>query len=145
MSPSAKRCYCVPYAVNSRFWGRETALHRVKNALDPNKGHSGPRTFGLWGMGGVGKTQIALHYAADSRENYDSKLWVSADNTVRMSQSFGEIALRLGLVVSGEENEDAMSAMMKVKQWLIETSERSVSCKLTQLNMWRSTVAFDLR
>ena len=135
LSPSAKRCYCVPYAVNSRFWGRETALDRVKDALDPSGSHSGPRTFGLWGMGGVGKTQIALHYAADSREHYDSTLWISADNTVRMSQSFGEIALRLGLIDPGEENEDTMSAIMKVKQWLIETSERSTSIELTQLNM----------
>ena len=86
-------------------------------------------------MGGVGKTQIALHYAADSREHYDSTLWISADNTVRMSQSFGEIALRLGLVDPGEDHEDTMSAMMKVKQWLIETSERSMSSEVTQLNM----------
>ena len=74
-------------------------------------------------MGGVGKTQIAVHYANRSRDQYETMLWVSVDNTLQMFQSLRSIAVRLGLVESGKESEDAVSAMMKVKQWLTETSK----------------------
>lgn len=126
LSNSVKGCYCVPYTANPNFWAREAALERVGQALNPASpagSRQGLQTCALWGMGGVGKTQIAIHYAASSRDQYSTTLWVSADNAVQLFQSFRNIAIHLGLVESKQENEDTMSAMLKVKQWLIETGE----------------------
>ena len=123
LSAPVKSCYCVPYTANPRFWGREEVLERIQKALNPAGGQQGLRTYALWGLGGVGKTQIAIHYASRSRDQYEAVLWVSANNTVQLFQSFRGIAVRLGLVKSEQESEDITSAMMKVKQWLSETSK----------------------
>ncbi|KAL8993731.1 MAG: hypothetical protein Q9169_006128 [Polycauliona sp. 2 TL-2023] len=120
ISPKVKPCYYVPYGVTSRFWGREDELMRVQNALDPSHQQGRQRSIALWGMGGVGKTQVALRYASISRQRFQTILWVAADSNVQLLQSFRDIADRLGLVQTHEETEDAMSAMLKVKTWLTE-------------------------
>jgi len=116
-------CYSIPFGINERFYGREAALQAVKEALDPRAGEVAPRSFALHGMGGVGKTQIALQYANSSRGSFDAILWISADNTIRMSQSFLEIARRLGLFPENEEAQDAVAAMLRVKSWLADSCE----------------------
>lgn len=121
ISDPVKGCYCVPYTANPRFWAREEVFERVSQGLNPASTKQGLRTYALWGMGGVGKTQIAVHYATRSRDQFETTLWVSTDNTVQMFQSFRKIAVRLGLVESEKQSEDAVSAMIKVKQWLTET------------------------
>lgn len=61
------------------------------------------RSFGLHSMGGVGKTQIALQCANSNRGSFNAILWISADNTIRMAQSFLEVARRLCLFPENEE------------------------------------------
>ena len=75
-------------------------------------------------MGGVGKTQIALRYANQSRDSFDVILWISADNSIKMAQSFLEVAQRLGLVNDSEEAQDSAVARSKIKTWLAQTSKR---------------------
>ena len=70
--------YHIPYSVNPRFGGRQDALDAVKQALDLSEGIKRQRSFALWGMGGVGKTQIALRYAPEGRPHSDNILWISA-------------------------------------------------------------------
>ncbi|KAL9023728.1 MAG: hypothetical protein Q9196_007016, partial [Gyalolechia fulgens] len=120
ISPEVKPCYYLPYGVTSRFWGREDVLMQIQDALNPADELQGQRSIALWGMGGVGKTQVALRYASISRQRFQTILWVSADSNIQLLQSFREIANRLGLVQTHEETEDAMSAMTKVKTWLTE-------------------------
>ena len=122
-----KPCYHVPHSVNPRFWGRQDALAAVKQALDPSEGSSQQRSFALWGMGGVGKTQIALRYALDSRRHFETILWISAENAIQNLNSFRDIARHIGLLQTDEEMKDAMSAMTKVKDWL---------------NIWRKSSEF---
>ncbi len=117
-------CYCIPFGINERFYNREDALQAVREALDPRPGQATPRSLALYGMGGVGKTQIALQYANSSRGTFDAILWISADNTIRMAQSFLEVAQRLGLIADNEEAQDAVAAMLKVKSWMAD------SCRL---------------
>lgn len=145
LSNSVKSCYCVPYTANPFFWAREEPIERIKEALNPANGHSGLRTYVLWGMGGVGKTQIAVHYAFYSRDQYDATLWISADNIIQLSQSFRDIAIRLGLLESEQDSNDTMSAMMKVKQWLTETGKRPYSTSSFALSISRSSMATHLR
>ncbi|KAK4667508.1 NB-ARC domain and tetratricopeptide repeat-containing NOD-like receptor [Podospora pseudopauciseta] len=52
----------------------------------------------LWGLGGSGKTQIALEYAyRRSRDPACSVFWVHADNETTFTQDYKVIAKRLGL------------------------------------------------
>jgi hypothetical protein len=122
----AIRCYHIPSELNRRFWGREQALQAVETALKPNDGTISLQSFALYGMGGVGKTQIALQYANRNRERFKVILWVAADSTISIEQSFLDIARNLGLAMTNEDIPDAVTAMLKVKSWLAK-SRKSIS------------------
>ena len=117
------KCYHIPLELSPRFWGREEALRAIREALDSEEQGQTLKTFALFGTGGVGKTQIALQYAKQSRDKYQAILWVAADNSISVGQSFREIACNLGLVEDDDEIQDAIRAILKVKKWLSETSE----------------------
>ncbi|KAI9811064.1 MAG: hypothetical protein M1827_005646 [Pycnora praestabilis] len=119
-------CYHVPFGINERFYGRQEVLRRIRNSLIPQERNSQPLSFALHGMGGVGKTQIALHYANSCRSEYDAILWISADSSIKMSQSFLKVAQHLGLVSDDQEAQDSAAAVSKMKAWLAETSCRSL-------------------
>lgn len=112
----------LPFAECSRFWGRNDILGRIDKVLFAPSSASSLRSFALYGMGGAGKTQIALKYANSSREKFDVILWISADNLVTIGQSFREIARTLGLIRLDTETDDH-AVMLKVKQWLSSTSK----------------------
>lgn len=114
-------CYCVPSGINDRFYGRDDALGFIKDNLSSGSATSGIRSLALYGMGGVGKTQIALRYANTSRDTFDAILWITADNSIKIAQSFLEVAHRLELVPDTQEAQDSAVALSKVKIWLSQT------------------------
>ncbi len=118
LEDEAIQCYHVPFEPNPRFWGREQALQAIEEALNPEERYGFPKAFALYGMGGVGKTQIALEYANRNRYRYNAILWVVAENRNSMAQSFQDIAQILRLVKSEEEIQHAVEAIKKVKNWL---------------------------
>ncbi|KAF2477128.1 TPR-like protein [Lindgomyces ingoldianus] len=118
----AAQYYYIPSEASPRFWGREDALEAIQDALKPDEKPFLLKTFALYGMGGVGKTQIALQYALRNRDCYQAILWVTADNAINMGQSFREIAKLLGLIETEEELQDTVGATRKVKNWLTDTN-----------------------
>lgn len=110
----------LPSVLSPRFWGREEALKAIHKVLEQDEKHRFLKTFALYGMGGVGKTQIALQYANRNREYYKAIMWIATDNVISMGQSFMEIAKLLGLVQSDQEMQDTVAATLKVKNWLTD-------------------------
>jgi hypothetical protein len=123
----SKRHHYIPSTLSPRFWGREEALNAVHEALSPEKDSRRLRTFALYGMGGVGKTQIALQYANRHRDLYKTILWITADNVINMSQSFREVSKLLGLSQTEQDMQDTQGCMLKVKNWLIEAGKYPLS------------------
>lgn len=118
-------CYYIPFSRDERFYDREDILAKLRKTLDPIDGDLLSRAFALHGMGGVGKTKIALQYVNSSRSKFDAIFWISADNSIKLTQSFLEISRRLGLSPEDDNAQDAVAAMSKVKTWLTETSINS--------------------
>jgi hypothetical protein len=79
-------------ARNPGFAGREELLAAVRNALV-----SDDRAVvqALHGMGGVGKTQIAIEYAHRFSNEYDVVWWVNAENAALMGEQFAALAAAL--------------------------------------------------
>lgn len=111
----------VPFAESSRFWGRDDFLSRIESALSPDTSQQSLRSFALYGMGGVGKTQLALRYANGSRSRFDAIFWIAAENLLTLGQSFREIAKMMGLIEPDIEADDN-AVMLEVKKWLSSTS-----------------------
>lgn len=114
----------IPSHSNAKFSAREDVLAEIQKALDPEAVSStSPRSMALFGMGGVGKTQIATQYAYQNLENFDVVLWVAAENSITLSQSFRTIADGLGLLETDDEKKDGAGAIWKTRNWLSTTSE----------------------
>lgn len=59
-------CYMIPYGLNLRFYGRSVETQVLREGLDPQRKPEGLKAMAIHGLGGVGKTQLALHYANTS-------------------------------------------------------------------------------
>ena len=132
----AIRCHHLPSELNPRFWGRESALQAIEAALNPDNGTKSLQSFALYGMGGVGKTQIALQYANRNRERFNVILWVAADSTISIGQSFLDIARHLGLVTTDEDIPDSVTAILKVKSWLAKSRKSMFSILVLHFSIY---------
>lgn len=83
---------------NLGFTGREDLLQAVRDALV-----SGDRAVvqALHGMGGVGKTQIAIEYTHRHADDYEIVWWLNADNAALLSEQFAALATKLGCADPG--------------------------------------------
>src|SRR5947209_8364897 len=112
MAPLA--AWNVPYHHNTFFTGREDVLAHLHNTF--TKGQPVPLIQAISGLGGIGKTQIAIEYAYRHREEYKAILWAKADTREILAADFVSIAELLNLP---EKNAQGQKRIVNaVKQWL---------------------------
>ncbi|MET9469714.1 tetratricopeptide repeat protein [Streptomyces sp. NPDC006544] len=86
-----------PYGLMPRrLYGREPELEALKDVLD---GPEGTLTV-LHGMGGVGKTALALTVAAEARKRRLRVYWVAASDGYSVREALLQVALRAGAAES---------------------------------------------
>ncbi|KAJ5889620.1 hypothetical protein N7504_010430 [Penicillium tannophilum] len=93
---SQKRCaWMVPFDRNPRFLGRNDEIFQLKQHI-LSRNHV--RKAAISGLGGMGKTQIALELAYQVREDSTlSIFWIPATSIEAVEQAFMSINERLGL------------------------------------------------
>ena len=74
------------------FVARETELEEIHAALT---GDGRRRTVILHGLGGIGKTQLAIAYARRHKDSYSAIFWLDIRDETSVKQSFGAIARRV--------------------------------------------------
>ena len=85
--------YEIPNRRVHGFVGRKDVLQKIDEALSDG---SGPRYAVLQGMGGQGKTQVALEYCHKKKNNpYSAIFWVDATTQDRVEGSFQSISERI--------------------------------------------------
>ncbi|QIT45273.1 tetratricopeptide repeat protein [Streptomyces antibioticus] len=87
---------------NPNFTGRVDLLERLGERLA--EGTTTVLPEAIHGMGGVGKTQLAIEYAYRHQSEYDIVWWIPAERPGQIGQALVELAQRLGLVSSAEAN-----------------------------------------
>jgi len=121
MKPKAALpCRIVPYPVSTRFTGRKDVLEQMKTELNSSK--SEQKSMAIHGMGGVGKTQIALKFVYDHYDSYSAIFWMAADSRQKLQSSFVEAAKKLELE-EADSQRDAESVSKALKEWMEDATE----------------------
>jgi CO dehydrogenase nickel-insertion accessory protein CooC1/tetratricopeptide (TPR) repeat protein len=95
---------------NAVFTGRARALEALRDRLAGSVTAVVHQT--LYGLGGVGKTQIALEYAHRFAANYDLVWWVSAEQISLVRSSLAELATELHLP-TGDSVRERVEAVLE--------------------------------
>jgi hypothetical protein len=85
----------IPVPVRS-FTGRDTQLAALRNQLQAGQRAALVPVAALYGMGGIGKTQLARAYAHRYRRHYELGWWVPAETPLTTTTALAELALCLG-------------------------------------------------
>ncbi|RDW75661.1 hypothetical protein BP5796_06482 [Coleophoma crateriformis] len=117
-------CYIIPFS-NPYFYGRDKEMKAMAHHLDPPLEPYELRSYIVHGLGGVGKTALALAFAHRSRMSglYDSIFWVKAKSHADLQNSFADIAASLKLSDSSQAITSDSSKLL-VKNWLYTTRKR---------------------
>jgi tetratricopeptide (TPR) repeat protein/transcriptional regulator with XRE-family HTH domain len=104
----------VPYRRNPFFTGREDVLQRLSDAFTTGK--RVVLTQIISGLGGIGKTQIAVEYAYRHRDEYQFILWVRAATPDLPLTDFAAFASLIYLPENVEQ--DQQKVVVAVIHWL---------------------------
>ncbi|WP_053645885.1 FxSxx-COOH system tetratricopeptide repeat protein [Streptomyces sp. XY431] len=93
---------------NPEFTGRDTVLADLRRRL--GTGSTGG-VQALRGVGGVGKTQIAIEYACRFASHYDVVWWIAAEDPALIGEQVAALAVELALAEPGTDTATAVAVL----------------------------------
>jgi hypothetical protein len=109
---------------NQFFTGRQELLERMEQRLRTGK-VTAVLPQALHGMGGVGKSQVAIEYAYRHRTEFDVVWWIPSEQLAQVLSALIDLGQRLGLDVGPEANTavpavlEALRAGVPYDNWLL--------------------------
>ncbi|KAK1656895.1 hypothetical protein BDP55DRAFT_596875 [Colletotrichum godetiae] len=91
--------FIVPFGRNENFVGRDAILTRLRDRIPPSANKDACQKTAIVGLGGIGKTQVAIEAAYRVRDAHPdcSVFWVPAVNTVMFENACREIGRALNI------------------------------------------------
>lgn len=109
---------------NTNFTGREEILRQLRDDLTTAGFAAVVPPYAMHGLGGVGKTQIAIEYAYRYRRFYNVVWWIRSDQDSLIEASIAGLAPRLRLPYAGVDESakaalDALRLGKPYEKWLL--------------------------
>ncbi len=106
----------IPYPRNPFFLGRESELTQIRHHLQRGQTTALSQPQAISGLGGIGKTQLALEYAYQYHQDYQAVLWARAEGTEALISSYIVLAALLRLPEREVKEQEVI--VQSVKIWL---------------------------
>jgi len=123
---------------NSTFTGRNLILDGVREQLRGGMSVVLPQPQALFGLGGVGKTQVALEYVHRFMADYDLVWWMSAEHNDNVVASLAELGARIGapggedMALAGQEAVQMLSRGIPTRRWILVFDNADEPAELTR-------------
>jgi len=101
----------LPHLRNPNFTGREEILTALADAL--TSGQAAALTQAVVGLGGVGKTQIAMEYAYRYAADYELIWWINSEEGESLAADYAALATDLNLPEKDLPEQEAVIAAVK--------------------------------
>ena len=118
--------FSVPHQRNPNFTGRKELLGRLRKALSGEKAAALTQAAqAIHGLGGVGKTQLALEYAYRYASEYSLIWWLRSEGPESLNAGFETLGKKLGVVSEdsrAEQSEVVEAVRAELEQragWLL--------------------------
>jgi hypothetical protein len=102
------------------FLGRSQDLESLWHHLQP--GHSKSRKVAIiHGLGGMGKTQLAIRFARDHKDDFTAIFWISGKSRETLLQALSSVLPRLpgqAQAIKATNEEEVKRQARQVLQWL---------------------------
>lgn len=108
--------WTIPYPRNPFFLGRDADLSLLYQLLRAGHATALSQPQAVSGLGGIGKTQLALEYAYRYARDYQAVLWASAESSESLLSSY--VALAHTLRLPEQDAKEQEQAVQAVKRWL---------------------------
>lgn len=107
----------APYIAPELFIGRSAELDQIAEILHPVQDLQKQQRLVLGGMGGIGKTRLAIAYAESQSRSYSSVFWLNAASEAALKDSFQSVA-RLIFDIQDSGLLESKEMTGRVLQWL---------------------------
>jgi hypothetical protein len=109
-------------ARNPHFTGRSRLLEQLRARLRVEPGVVVTQTGAIHGLGGVGKTELALEFAHRYQADYDLVWWISAEQPTSVTATLAALAEELGIQRVADQAEMITQLFKKLRgreRWLL--------------------------
>jgi tetratricopeptide (TPR) repeat protein len=121
---------------NRNFSGRSELLEQLHGSLQIESAAAVVPTGALHGLGGVGKTELALEFAHRFASDYDIAWWVPAELPTSATAALATLARRLGVENIAEQSEMVAGLFDRLRsrdRWLLVYDNAEQPDRLTGL------------